>query len=178
MNKVALLFICLLNLPFTSIYSQNYYLKTTTITSSSADNGLDIISDEEGYTIRSGSIFLNVGVAGIGIIRTSLERDKLWENSVNFSPYESGSNNMIALENRNYIVSGGRVEDSLNFQYLYTVVNASGDIVRNATHGDELDNRTPFIISRNSKAISFLVLVQQTYTNETCLLQWILLAPA
>lgn len=155
MLSIKFLHILLLLLFSIILYSQNYYIKTCTITGTSADNGLGILADEEGYTIWCGSIFLNVGVAGIGIVRTTLEGDKTWENSVNFPPYESGANNIIRLLNGNYIIAGGRIEEGLSFQYLYTVINSSGDIVRNTTHGDELDNRTPFIIENDNKVVSF-----------------------
>jgi len=155
MKKQALIFIVLFCFwQQRLLFAQDYYLKTISITGTSSDNGLDIIADETGYVVMTGSMAFGA-IGGVGIFKTDLWGDKIWENAVNYYPYDAGPRNICKLQNQNYLVSGGRVESGLSFQDLFLFINESGYLYQTVIHGDTMDNRPPNSILRDDKIIAY-----------------------
>ncbi|HRK29415.1 MAG TPA: hypothetical protein PK239_19210, partial [Chitinophagales bacterium] len=136
------------------MFAQDYYIKTISITGTSSDNGLDILADETGYVVMTGSMAFGA-IGGVGIFKTDLWGDKIWENAVNYYPYDAGPRNICKLQNQNYLVSGGRVESGLSFQDLFLFINESGYLYQTVIHGDTMDNRPPNSILRDDKIIAY-----------------------
>jgi hypothetical protein len=140
------------------VQAQDYFIKTINITETSSDNGADIIAEEDGYIIRNSCLF-NIGGnqrGGIGIIKTNLNGDKEWDNAFHFYPYDAaGRGEIVKLPNGNYLISGGRVEEGLSFQDLFTFITTNGGIYRSVVHGDAMDNRAANSLLRANKIISF-----------------------
>ncbi len=67
------------------------------------------MATENGYVIRNACIFpFNGLLNGIGVFRTDLHGDQIWETSFNFEPFgASGRGNIVRLPNENYMISGG-----------------------------------------------------------------------
>ena len=136
------------------LYAQaDYFLKTINIDNTGSDNGLDIVADEMGYTVLCGSV---TAVGGIGLFKTDVQGNKIWDNQVDFYPYDAGIRNFIRLPNSNYLISGGRQELNVFYQDLFSFVNSdNGSIYRHIVHGDTMDNRAASSLMRGDKIIAF-----------------------
>ena len=154
MKNTVLLLLLLLCACSVGLNAQEYYIKTVNVLESDSDNGLDILAEDDGYVIRAGVLFLGSTISGVGIVKTDFDGNKLWENTAHFYPYEAGTNNLIKLPNSNYLITGSRIEEGLSFQDLYTIVSPNGNIVRNVTYGDALDNRARRSLFYNNKIVS------------------------
>ncbi len=158
MGKNNLVYILLLMFGFCMpLFAQDYYIKTITSPSTYSDNGAAILATENGYVIRNACIFpFNGLLNGIGVFRTDLHGDQIWETSFNFEPFgASGRGNIVRLPNENYMISGGTIETGMLYQDLFSFFNNNGIIYRHVIHGDTMDNRAPTSILRNEKIIAY-----------------------
>lgn len=166
MKNIFFLIVCCLGL--NGLFAQEYYLKVINVDNTGTDNGLDIIADETSYVVLCGSV---TAVSGIGIFKTDLEGNKIWDNQVDFYPYNAGVTNLIKLPNESYLISGGRVELGLDFQDLFTFVNQNGFIYRHVTHGDSVNNRSPESLIRDDKIIAYTSVGEiEPYNNHPLLI--------
>ncbi|QQS28781.1 MAG: hypothetical protein IPM47_18350 [Sphingobacteriales bacterium] len=129
--------------------AQEYYIKTVSVENTVSDNGLDIIADEEGYVVLCGS------VGGTGFFKVDFDGVEIWQNYFNFPPYEPGVTGLLQLPNENYLLSGAVVQSGMLYQDLFTFVNKNGEIYRHVLHGDTMDNRAPYSISRDNQIVSY-----------------------
>ncbi|QQS31035.1 MAG: hypothetical protein IPM47_09000 [Sphingobacteriales bacterium] len=151
-----------------SLHAQDYYIKTISITGTSSDNGLDILANETGYVVMTGSITV---LGGSGIFRTNLNGNLQWSTVFYTYPFDSGVNNLIQLPNGNYLVSGGHYTAVLSSQDLYTVISATGDSIKSLSHGNELQNSAPFSILNGDNIVSFTTFGSNTSSLNNLLLK-------
>lgn len=129
--------------------AQDYYLKTVNVDNTASDNGLHIVTDEEGYAIMCGSL------GKIGFVRTDLAGNKIWDNVFDYT-YDTGVSDLMRLPNGNYLLAGVLGEAGMSFQDLFIFANAdNGAAYREVVHGDEMDNRVAQVIMRNNQIVSF-----------------------
>lgn len=150
------------------LFAQDYYIKTISITGTSSDNGLDILADETGYILMTGSITI---LSGSGILKTDLAGNLQWSNAFYTYPYDSGVNNLIELPNGSYLISGGHYTPTLSSQDLYTIISSTGDSIRSLSHGNELQNSAPFSILNGGHIISFTTFGSNTSSLDNLLLK-------
>jgi len=136
------------------LFAQDYYIKTISIAGTSSDNGLDILADETGFVVMTGSMAFGA-IGGIGIFKTDFGGEKIWENAVNYYPNVAGPRSLCKLPNHNYLLSGGRVEEGLSFQDLFLFITENGDLYRTTSIGDAMDNRAPNSIIREDKIVAY-----------------------
>ena len=125
--------------------AQDYFIKGVNIEETSSDTGLRIIADETGYAIVCGSLFFGNTLGGMGIVKTDLQGNKIWENAFNDSPNESGIAGFCKLADGNYMITGATYKPGLSWQDTFVKVNSSnGDTLRTTYFGDSLRNRAAF----------------------------------
>ncbi|QQS28788.1 MAG: hypothetical protein IPM47_18385 [Sphingobacteriales bacterium] len=153
------------------LHAQDYYIKTISITGTSSDNGLDILADETGYVVMTGSMAFSA-IGGIGIFKTNLWGEEIWGNAVNYYPYDSGPKNLIRLPSSSYLISGGKVEEVLGFQDLFLFVTQTGLIYRTVIHGDSVNNRSPSSVIFGNNIVAFTSVGKtEPYQNQPLLIK-------
>ena len=144
MKNILLMGVILMGLCAT-MQAQDYFIKGINIDQTSSDTGLRIIADETGYTIACGSLFFGNTLGGMGIVRTDLQGNKVWENAFNDSPNESGIGNFSRLADGNYMITGGTYQPGLSWQDTFVKVSSSdGSHLHTTYFGDSLRNTVPF----------------------------------
>jgi hypothetical protein len=132
------------------LVAQDYFIKGVNIEGTSSDTGLRIIAEQDGYIISCNALFMNSTFGGIGIVKTDLEGTKLWENTFNSYPDESGATNFIKLPDNAYLITGGTIIPDLNWQDTFIKVSSNGDSLRTTYYGDELRNKVAFSVLDNA----------------------------
>jgi len=158
------------------MFAQDYYIKTITSPNTYSDNGAAILATDTEYIIRNSCLFpFNGLLSGMGVFKTDLHGDQIWESSFNFEPFgASGRGNIVRLPNENYMISGGTIATGMLYQDLFSFINNDGMFYRYVIHGDTMDNRAPTSVLRDDKIIVYTSIKPPGYNlsqvNNTLLL--------
>lgn len=127
-----------------SAKAQDYFIKAVNIDQTSSETGIGIIAEEDGYVIGCAAGFFNSTLGGVGILKTDLQGNKVWENAFHDYPNESGIGNFSKLADNNYLITGGTYKPGLSWQDTFIKVGSNGDSLHTTYFGDSLRNRVAF----------------------------------
>lgn len=138
---------------FTPLSAQEYYIKTISISGTSSDNGSRIISEADGYVVACGSIFGGGSNSGIGVFKSTIAGDKVWESQISNFPYDIHGWGLLPIPNA-YIVSSYDYLPGSNWQDAFRKLNENGTISDALYYGDTLRNGVASMIYEQDKIVA------------------------
>ncbi|OWY25766.1 hypothetical protein C7N43_31660, partial [Sphingobacteriales bacterium UPWRP_1] len=154
-----------------TVVAQDHFIKTINILETSSDSGGRILAEPDGYIIMCGSLFYGNAVSGVGIVKTDLAGNKLWETGIHNYPYDLHGWDFLKTPDA-YIVSSYDYVAGSNWQDAFTKVSLNGDSLERAFFGDDLRNGAASLaLSENNEiiAVSSFGLVSEYYAHSILL---------
>ncbi|QQS28783.1 MAG: hypothetical protein IPM47_18360 [Sphingobacteriales bacterium] len=145
----------------TGVLHQNYRHPGT-----SSDNGSRIISEADGYVVACGSIFGGGSNSGIGVFKSTISGEKVWDSQISNFPYDIHGWGLLPIPNA-YIVSSYDYLPGSNWQDAFRKLNENGTVSNTLYHGDTLRNGAASMIYEQGKivaATSYGIVNQYTHS--------------